>query len=144
MLQNSIQSGGFETARRQPIRKNTVAKKSIVRPSVIGVSSKQSNVKAVTTKRAVDIFISRLHPATDEQDIRELIRDIAPHVSDDDVVCSRLKSKHEQLYCSYFVSVRVNGVEMKSHIELLLAAESWPSGILIRRYFLPKRNHDDV
>jgi hypothetical protein len=144
VLQNSIQSGVFKTVSRKPLPKNTQAKKNIVRPSVIGVSSKQSNVRSVTTKRAVDIFISRLHPATDEHDIRELIKDIAPHVSDDDIVCYRLKSKYEQLYCSYSVSVRVNAVELKSHIELLLAAESWPSGLLIRRYFQPKRNHGDV
>jgi hypothetical protein len=134
----------FESVRRQPLQKNTVAKKTVVCPSVIGVSSKQSNVRAVTTKRVVDIFISRLYPATDEHDIRELMRDIASHVSDDNVVCSRLKSKYQQSYCFYFVLVRMNAVELKSHIELLLAAESWPLGLLIRGYFQPKRNHGDV
>jgi len=138
VLKNSIQSGVLENSLKQSVQKNKV------RPSVIGVSSKQSSVKAVTRKRSVDIFISRLHPATDEPDIRELIRDNVPQISDEDVICSRLKSKYEQLYCSFYVSVRVNVVELKSHIELLLAAESWPSGLLIRRYFHPKSIHGDV
>ena len=112
-------------------------------PLVIGASSKQSRVKAVITKRNIDVFVSRLHPDTDESEIRELVREIVPQVQVEDIQCTRLQSKYSELYCSFYIAVRVNVVEMSSHIDMLLAADLWPAGLLVRRYFQPKHSHGD-
>ena len=117
--------------------------KPAMRPPVIGASNRVSNMKSVVTKRTIDIFLSRLHPASDESDIRECLREIVPHVPDEDIQCKRLKSRYEQLYCSYYVAISVDTLEMSRFIELLLKADSWPSGVLVRRYFKPKVSHGD-
>lgn len=127
----------------KPTNSAGVQNVKISRPPVIGASNRQSKVKAVATKRSVDIFVSRLPPDTNEDDIRELVREIVPNIQDEEVQCTRLQSKYEQLYCSYFIAVRVDPVDMKQFIELFLNADSWPSGLLVRRYFHPKRNHGD-
>ena len=55
-----------------------------------------------------------------------------------DIKCVRLKSRYEDLYCSYHVAVDVCAGDIKKGIELLLCADSWPIGVYLRRYFKPK------
>jgi hypothetical protein len=82
--------------------------------------------------------VSPLHPATDDAEVISCARDVLGQDSIFDITCSRLKSKHVNLYSSFHVSVNVGVDGMKPSIDKLMAAESWPSGILVRRYFKPK------
>ena len=49
-----------------------------------------------------------------------------------------LKSKYEHLNSSFHVSVTVPVASMRHVIECLMSAESWPNGLLVKRYFQPK------
>ena len=105
---------------------------------VAGKATNNVRVKPVMTRRCIDIFVSRLHPATDTDDIVSCVTDILPNMSVDDIGCTRLKSRYELLYSSFHVCVTVDAVNMKNTIEKLMSEESWPEGLLVRRYFKPK------
>ena len=105
---------------------------------VVGKSTTNVRVKPVITKRSIDIFVSRLHPATDTDDIVSCVTDILPNTSTDDICCTRLKSRYELLYTSFHVCVSVDAVNMKTAIDKLMSDELWPEGLLVRRYFKPK------
>ena len=55
-----------------------------------------------------------------------------------DVKCTKLKSKFESLYASFHVSISVDSADMKRAIELFMAAESWPMGVFVKRFFKQK------
>ena len=112
--------------------------KKTARKCVVGKATNNVRVKPVITKRSIDIFVSRLHPATDTDDIVSCVTDILPDMSVDNICCTRLKSRYELLYSSFHVCVTVDAVNMKNTIEKLMSDESWPEGLLVRRYFKPK------
>ena len=53
-----------------------------------------------------------------------------------DIQCEKLKSKFEELYSSYHVSVKVDAAEFSKAIELFLSGEGWPAGVFLKRYFV--------
>lgn len=110
---------------------------------VVGKSSNNKRVKTVITKRNIDIFVTRLHPATEPEEVENCVMDVKPDLNRDDISCTRLKSKFESLYSSYHVAVTVDSTCMKSAIDTLMASESWPEGLLVRRYFKPRNNNND-
>ena len=66
---------------------------------------------------------------------------MVPELSRDCIVCEKLKSKHEELlYSSLYVRIRVdaNNVIVKRLLDILMAEDSWPDGLLVRRYFRKK------
>lgn len=105
---------------------------------VVGLSTANQRVKSVQTCRTIDIFVSRLDPSTDDESIVECISAVKGDLNVFDVKCVRLKSRYEELYCSYHVAVDICAGDMKKGIELLLCADSWPVGVYLRRYFKPK------
>ena len=113
--------------------------------SVVGSSVSNSRLKTVATHRKIDLFVSRLHPLTSDNELYECVNNILLSNKEfnhdlkfDDLVCSRLKCRYEGLYCSYHVSVRVDAVCMQYALDVLSAPEVWPAGVLVRRYFPPK------
>ena len=58
------------------------------------------------------------------------------------IECVRLTSRYEHLYASFFVSVTVPSSNMKDVIELLMSPDSWPDGLLVKRYFRPKHGRE--
>ena len=108
-----------------------------VRHPVIGRST-NSKLKSVVTTRDIDIFVSRLHPTSNEGDLQECVTDILGADYSDKTVCHKLKSKYEDLYASFHVCVKVNVCDFKNVFEVLNASGSWPEGALVRRYFRPK------
>jgi len=56
-----------------------------------------------------------------------------------EVVCEKLTSKYEDLYASFHVSIRVDSMHMKQAIDTFMLADSWPSGVFVKR-FLKARN----
>jgi hypothetical protein len=118
-----------------------LAKKPVA--PVVGKAVNNHRIKTVLTKRSVDIFISRLSPSTTSEDLQACIADILPDTASEDVICTKLDSKYEQLYSSYYICVRVDAMMMKYAIDKLMDAESWPSGLLVKRYFKPKPKNDE-
>ena len=108
------------------------------KPPVIGKSSKFHNVSAVITKRSVDIFVSRWNPHTTVSEVTECVGEILQGNYADSTCCERLKSRFEHLYASFYVSVTVPCSNMKSVIDVLMNEESWPAGLLVKRYFRVK------
>lgn len=99
-------------------------------------------IKAVETKRNVELFVSRLSPDTLDEDILGCVQEALVDHQSCIAVCERLPSKYVNLYCSYHVSVAVPASEMSDVINLLMSADSWPSGILVRRFFKPRARTD--
>lgn len=122
-----IESGSLKP---RPILKHTV-----------GSSTINNKIKAVPTIRKIDLFVTRLHPDTTRSEIEESItssNDVENPVHIADIVCNKLNSRFESLYCSYHVQIGVDSVDMKRAIDLFMCANTWPAGILVRRYFKPK------
>jgi hypothetical protein len=106
---------------------------------VVGRSTNTSRLKSVVTKKSVDVFVSRLSPDTVSSEVEQCVTDIlGDEIRDIEIVCTQLKPKFENLYSSFFVSVSVDVRYLKRVIEQLHAADSWPDGVLVRRYFRPK------
>jgi len=108
--------------------------------SVIGRSTDSSRVKAVVTKRQIDMFVSRLPTDTNDDDIKECVVNVLSGQFSNDIRCIKLVSKHADLYSSYHIAVMVESSHMKQAIELLNNADQWPEGLIVRRYFKPKNN----
>ena len=105
---------------------------------IVGTSSKYQQ-KSVVTRRSVDVFVSRWDPNTKSTEVVECVNDILQGKFSESTVCTRLKPKYEHLYASFYVSVTVPASCMKNVIDCLMCPEAWPSGLLIKRYFHPKK-----
>ena len=98
-----------------------------------------SRVKSVVTKRQINMFISRLAPNTNDADVGECVINVMSGKCGGVIItCSRLQSKHAELYASYHITVSVNSSDMKEAIALLNNADHWPEGLIVRRYFKPR------
>jgi hypothetical protein len=88
----------------------------------------------------VDVFVSRLHPDTGIDTISECVKDMlcCNDVNDLSIECVKLQSKYADLYSSFYVSVSVETSTFSRSIGVLMSPDSWPAGILVRRYFKPK------
>jgi hypothetical protein len=121
-------------------------KKPTVRPTV-GSSNLNSKVKAVKTYRAVDLFITRLHPETTKAELIDCIQSVCEESESTQQLnivsteCTKLKSRFEGLYCSYRLQIRIDGMDMQRALDLFMSPSTWPSGILVRRYFPPKNGN---
>jgi len=134
----------------QPMSYNAVATdlrriglKSQKKP-VVGTATTQSRIKSDATKWSIDVFVSRLHPAIDDDDVMECVTTTVPGVSSNNVTCKRLKSRYEASYASYYVCVSVDSDIMRDTIDKLTSEDSWPSGILVRRYFRQKNRRTRI
>jgi len=121
---------------------NDAVPKRVAKPmkTVIGASSQNQHVKSVITSRCVDVFISRLHPHTSENELLDCVNETAAlrNIKTIQVSCSKLKSKYVELYSSFYVSVRVEAQQFKDAVDAFMSAESWPTGVLVKRFFKPK------
>lgn len=116
----------------QPRRSNPAAK------TVVGTSATNKHITAVKTYRNVNVFVSRLHPSTAEAELVDCVNTVKGDLHIVNITCNKLQSRYEELYSSFWVEIRVDASEMKQAIDLFLSADSWPNGVLARRYFLPK------
>jgi len=138
-LAADLRQNGLSAQRQKPVKSNPRK----TRPAVIGSSTSNNCVKAVTTSRVVDVFISRLHPLTTVNEVKECVTTISDgklHVTE--ILCDKLKARFEDLYASFRVQIRVNSVDMKGAIDLFMANESWPMGAFVRRYYRSTQQHD--
>ena len=129
--------------RSQPVRQvDEAVPKRVSKPmkAVIGASSQKQHVKSVITSRCVDVFISRLNPHTSDKELLDCVNETAAmcNMKAVEVTCAKLKSKYPELYSSFYVSVRVEAQQFKDAIDVFMSAESWPTGVLVKRFFKPK------
>jgi len=129
-LAADLHQDDFRTANHAGIKKGVTRK---AKP-VVGKATNQK-LTSVSTRRNVDIFVSRLHPLTESDDIIECVTTVASSLDRNDIECQKLKSKYEDLYSSFYVCVRVDADKMKQMLDILMSEESWPEGLLVRRYF---------
>jgi len=106
--------------------------------TVIGVATNNQRVTSVKTYRSVDVFVSRLHPSTAKEELVDCVNSCKGELQVDAVTCTKLQAKHEHLYASFWVAIRVAACDMKKAIDLFMSADAWPYGVLARRYFVPK------
>jgi len=127
----------------QPVRQvDDAVPKRVLKTTkdVIGASSQKQHVKSVTTSRCVDVFITRLHPHTSNNELLDCVKETVAmcNIKTVEVTCSKLRSKYADLYSSFYVSVRVETQQFKDAIDEFMSAESWPTGVLVKRFFKPK------
>jgi hypothetical protein len=130
LLAGDLNTGDFQ----QPRRTRKLMK-------IVTGQSTNMALKSVATFRKIDIFVSRLHPETDDETVADYVLNIAPDLDRESVTCTKLTSKFEDLYTSYFVAVKVPAADMKSQIDKFMDAGSWPRGLLVRRYFHPRNGN---
>jgi len=105
---------------------------------VVGRSATNKRLQSVVTTRKVDLFVSRLNPNTAAGELIDYAKSATTDVVIHDVACTRLQSKFEDLYASFYVAITVDSVDLKRAVELFMAADSWPAGVFVKRYFKPK------
>ena len=86
------------------------------------------------------MFCSRWNPHTKSAEIVDCVNDILQGQNCDDIKYIQLKSKYEHLYSSFYVCVSVPSSAMRESIDMLMSADAWPTGTLVRRYYPPKDN----
>ena len=101
-----------------------VSRKKTKTKSIIGSGVSNSQLKA-SSGRFSSVFISRLSPDTSCEDIIKYANDSLKL----SVKCEKLKSKFDS-YASFKIDVVCNNPAM------LYNPESWPSGILVRKFFV--------
>lgn len=133
-LTDAIQSGAISRTsetRTKPKRKLIVGK---------SVSSK---LQAVTTRRKVEIFVSRVAPTIKEDDLKDFVHEAMSSCPGSsgcaavDVTCEKLVSKHDS-YASYHITTSVDSAMFQNAIDILMSNEVWPMGMLVRRFFIKK------
>jgi len=82
------------------------------RPTVVVGKATNKKMKAVATKRKVNVFVSRLSPDTSVNDVRSCAAETFAEVCgamlpDDCLKCEQLET-HYQTYASYWVSFAVD------------------------------------
>jgi len=120
--------------------KNVVSKKEKrPRKLVVGESVANKHVQSVSTVRSVDIFVSRLHPATCEEDLVKCVDTMKGNIDVKAVMFTRLKSMYEALYTSYHVAVQEDSALLTQAVDVFMSAGAWPAGVFVKRFF-KKRN----
>ena len=121
----------------------TTMKKKAANKLIVGKSVGNKHLKSVQTVRTVDIFVSRLHPATVDEDLVQCVATMKDKVDVLELNCCKLKSKYENLYASYHVAIKVDSAVFKQAIELFMSEEVWPCGMFVKRYFRKRDGGSD-
>lgn len=114
------------------------------RKSVVGAGSKSNRI-VVATRRNVDLFVTRLSPDATEDDVKDCVMEALSNdisISVNDLTCTKLVSKFENFYSSYYVQISVLSNKVPEILSMVMSADTWPQGLLVRRYFKPKNKND--
>lgn len=98
---------------------------------VMGNASFSSGVK--TVPKLSYLHVSRLHPTTKPDDLKNLLFKSFPEVE-----VEPLQSKHPQIYSSMKVAI------YQEHFKDAWRKEIWPQGSLVSKYFLFKKKAPPV
>ena len=130
---SKLDSSDSQPSNSQSLSKDEDGFKTFIkrkRPPKIGKNT-TSSLKAVKLNpvhKALDIFVTRLHPSTSEEEIAQFVK--FQFADAKEVSCSSLKTRHNS-YASFKISF--SGVLLKNCLD----AENWPEGVLVKRYYPP-------
>ena len=98
------------------------------RPPVIGTGQRQ-RLRVVHEHRRCDVFVSRLHPDTTDEELSRVVEDI---IGEAPLKVFKLHTRHPS-YASFHVTAA------EAHRSALLCTEAWDEGTLVRPYFVQQR-----
>jgi hypothetical protein len=135
VLTSAIQSGSLRTQEKRKPKPPTIGTRQ---------AGLTGQLKAVRTRRRLDLFISRLSSDASATELETYTGDILSgccHATTNlfQVTCINLPTKFAS-YASFHVTVHVPDELLLAAQKSLLSADSWPAGVLVRRYFTPKHN----
>jgi len=142
---NTAEKGkSFAIHAKESASKPEAFKNKVARKPVVG-KSKDLKLKSVVTTRSIDLFVSRLHPLTAGAELVDCVQEVATqtNVVVGDIKSVKLQSKFKALYSSFHVSMLVNANDLSQALELYMAADSWPCGVFVKRYYKPKNASTD-
>ena len=98
------------------------------------------NLKSVDACRSAHLFVSRVNTATIADDVIASVRSSLMKASGGsldirEIKCDSLPTKFDS-YSSFHVAVTVSHSRMSDVLTILNSADSWPCGVLVRRYFV--------
>ena len=99
-------------------------------------------MKGVDTQRTVDIFVSRLHPLTNKNELIDCVNKIKGELEIQNVDCEKLNSQYAHLYSSFHVAITVCSSNFSKAIGMFATADAWPLGVFVRRYYKPKASNN--
>jgi len=105
---------------------------------ITGAAGHNAHLKVVNTTRSIDIFVSRLHRITTDNEIIESVKSVEGISNVCEINLTKLKSKLGDLYSSFYVEIRGSADSMKRALDVYMNAEAWPSGVFVKRYFKSK------
>ena len=76
--------------------------------------------------KPAEVFVSRFHPDTSEQEVQEYVCSQFSDASD--ITCEKLKTKWDS-YASFKISM--TGISFKDSLDI----ENWPEGIFVKRFY---------
>ena len=119
------------------LQQREVTRPKQIHKPVVRTSSSNKHVKSVNTKRVINVFASRLHPATSITEIEECVKESnIEGLQIHEIKCTKMKSRYEHLYMSAHAQIEVNTSDMKRALEHFM---TWTAGVFVRRYFPPKQ-----
>jgi hypothetical protein len=130
IVADAVKSGSLASSRRPQV-------KPVVGRAACG------KLRAITAKRPVHVFVTRLNPDTADSDVSEYIvqsvKSIAGvNVPYTDIVCEKLNTKFAS-YVSFHVSIIVTSDVFSNVLNSVLCADAWPEGVLVRKFFTNKK-----
>jgi hypothetical protein len=144
------------TEQKQPARSAATVVAEAARSGALAVSSKKvrksptigsrsasqpgNKLKAVQAQKTINVFVSRVASDSTEEDIVEYAKGIITGSDDFSVKCTELQTKFDT-YSSFHVSIRLNVSRFSDTIKCIMSGDNWPEGVLVRRYFLPRKAH---
>lgn len=115
----TVDDEGFQRRERAPRRQRS--------PPVIGTGQRR-RLRVVVPESCCEIFVSRLHPETTEEEVGECVQE---STGDKPIAVAKLRSRYPN-YASFRISCDAK------HRESLLSNDSWEEGVLVRPYHVGK------
>jgi len=104
----------------------------------------QSTLKPASARQSrIHMFVTRLSTETMADDVSETVRRALLTASGGTIEplieCEALHTKHDS-YVSFHITVGVQPATKDSIIATLNSADTWPDGVLVRRYFINNKH----
>ena len=125
--------------------KKKIPEKIISKPkSIVGRATSNSPAMVADGVRKIELFISRLNSGATEQDAVSIVKEalssrnvgVEKHGS---IVATKFKTRYEN-YSSFCATIVVARSEFSTTLDQVYSEDTWPAGMLIRRYFKHSNN----
>ena len=125
-------------------KKNNPEKNASKPKSIVGKANSNSPAVVADEVRKIDLFISRLNSSTTENDAASIVKEALSSRNIEgekhgSIVATKLKTRYEN-YSSFCVTIVVARSEFSTTLDQVYSEDTWPVGMLIRRYFKHNNN----